>query len=207
MSVRDPEKRSAYNREYRLRNLEQLRAKDRDKYHADIETARKVVRDKARKRREADPDLVNQEKRERLALMKKNNPAAYLEMLERDRVKQRERRAACPDDVRAADRVKYRRSMNERPWVRQAQKERRIAHKKLAPGRGISAKEWRDVLEQHGGRCAYCGRKRKLTMDHVVPLSRGGAHDVDNVVAACDTCNKSKNDTSLVVWLATRARL
>ena len=45
-------------------------------------------------------------------------------------------------------------------------------------------------------RCAYCGREggpRDLTMDHVKPLSRGGAHRWDNVVSACRRCNSASS--------------
>jgi 5-methylcytosine-specific restriction protein A len=45
------------------------------------------------------------------------------------------------------------------------------------------------------GACAYCGRKvppRELTMDHVVPIARGGRSTKGNVVAACKECNNRK---------------
>ncbi|MGH7322477.1 MAG: HNH endonuclease, partial [Candidatus Rokuibacteriota bacterium] len=45
------------------------------------------------------------------------------------------------------------------------------------------------------GRCDYCGRStpaRKLTMDHRVPLVRGGRSTRGNLVAACKTCNTEK---------------
>lgn len=53
------------------------------------------------------------------------------------------------------------------------------------------------VLRRDGRRCAYCGRKAD-TIDHVVPRSRGGAHDWDNCVAACRACNSRKADRLLV---------
>ncbi|HEX2375991.1 MAG TPA: HNH endonuclease [Gaiellales bacterium] len=46
-------------------------------------------------------------------------------------------------------------------------------------------------------RCCYCGRDggpRDLTVDHVKPLSRGGAHVWDNVVTACRRCNHRKGN-------------
>jgi 5-methylcytosine-specific restriction endonuclease McrA len=50
-------------------------------------------------------------------------------------------------------------------------------------------------------RCQYCGRHRTelrgrdfLTRDHVVPISRGGANDWGNVVAACSPCNNRKGN-------------
>ena len=40
--------------------------------------------------------------------------------------------------------------------------------------------------------CQYCGDKRELTFDHVVPRSRGGRTTWENVVAACSSCNLLK---------------
>jgi 5-methylcytosine-specific restriction endonuclease McrA len=45
------------------------------------------------------------------------------------------------------------------------------------------------------GLCAYCGRTvapRELTMDHVVPVARGGRSVRGNVVASCKDCNSRK---------------
>ena len=45
------------------------------------------------------------------------------------------------------------------------------------------------------GLCAYCGRAvgpKELTMDHVVPVSRGGRSVRGNVVASCKDCNNRK---------------
>lgn len=45
------------------------------------------------------------------------------------------------------------------------------------------------------GRCGYCGRPtppRELTMDHRLPLVRGGRSTKGNVVPACKTCNTAK---------------
>lgn len=47
-----------------------------------------------------------------------------------------------------------------------------------------------------GGRCHWCGKKSKrLTIDHVVPVSRGGTNEIGNLVFACSDCNcKSKRE-------------
>ena len=52
---------------------------------------------------------------------------------------------------------------------------------------------WRNRLAE--GVCHYCGKKfppDKLTMDHIVPVARGGRSNKGNVVPACAACNKSK---------------
>ena len=52
---------------------------------------------------------------------------------------------------------------------------------------------WRRRVQR--GVCAYCGKNvppRDLTMDHVVPVSRGGRSARGNVVAACKECNNRK---------------
>lgn len=52
---------------------------------------------------------------------------------------------------------------------------------------------WLDQLNR--GVCHYCQRRFKaseLTMDHVVPLARGGTSTQGNIVAACRECNRDK---------------
>ena len=41
--------------------------------------------------------------------------------------------------------------------------------------------------------CVYCGSKRDLSIDHIIPRSCGGSDDIDNLVTACMTCNRKKN--------------
>jgi 5-methylcytosine-specific restriction endonuclease McrA len=49
--------------------------------------------------------------------------------------------------------------------------------------------------------CQYCGaRDKPLTIDHVIPESRGGTDDDDNLVTACKPCNSSKGAQTLEEW-------
>jgi 5-methylcytosine-specific restriction endonuclease McrA len=53
------------------------------------------------------------------------------------------------------------------------------------------------------GICHYCGRRfpaRELTMDHVVPIARGGKTTKGNVVACCKECNTRKKARMPMEW-------
>lgn len=52
--------------------------------------------------------------------------------------------------------------------------------------------------EQCGGACEYCGSsiasKSDMSIDHIVPRTAGGTHEVSNLRAACGSCNTSKGN-------------
>ena len=52
----------------------------------------------------------------------------------------------------------------------------------------------RNVLRRDGHRCQYCGGTERLTIDHVLPKSRGGPDAWENLVAACVPCNNRKGN-------------
>ncbi|MCC7366697.1 MAG: HNH endonuclease [Dehalococcoidia bacterium] len=51
----------------------------------------------------------------------------------------------------------------------------------------------KEIFARDGWLCVYCGRATKdLTLDHVLPRHRGGAHTWENLVSACKPCNHRK---------------
>lgn len=52
----------------------------------------------------------------------------------------------------------------------------------------------RALFGRDGNTCQYCGSGTRLTLDHVVPRSRGGGSTWENVVTACAPCNLRKGD-------------
>jgi len=52
----------------------------------------------------------------------------------------------------------------------------------------------RNVIVRDDFTCMYCGNTESLTIDHVIPVSRGGKSSFDNCVAACTECNSTKSD-------------
>lgn len=98
------------------------------------------------------------------------------------------------EDPRVRERI--RKWMKAHPEVRAVVKSNRRARITAAGGH-VTAREWREILVRHGNRCAYCGKSaaelgRRLEMDHVVPIAKGGTNDASNVVPACRSCNARK---------------
>src|SRR4249919_3428719 len=52
----------------------------------------------------------------------------------------------------------------------------------------------RAVFARDDWTCQYCGSRSNLTVDHVVPRSKGGVSTWDNIVASCAPCNRRKGD-------------
>ncbi len=52
----------------------------------------------------------------------------------------------------------------------------------------------RAVFARDDWTCQYCGARSQLTVDHVVPRSKGGGSTWDNIVASCAPCNRRKGD-------------
>lgn len=118
----------------------------------------------------------------------------------------RERRLADPVRTAAANRAYHRdnpdkireqkrryRDLN-RDAIRALNAKRR-ALQRNAPVNDLTAQQWAEIRAAYRHRCVYCHCKpKRLTMDHVIPLSGGGPHTASNVVPACVSCNSRKNN-------------
>lgn len=77
-----------------------------------------------------------------------------------------------------------------------------------APGKHSKA-QWMARVEYHGWRCRWCRcalNAKTLRKDHVIPVSRGGAHWPSNLVPACHACNSSKNNRNWIPRLVSGGR-
>jgi 5-methylcytosine-specific restriction endonuclease McrA/predicted nucleic acid-binding Zn ribbon protein len=177
---KNPEKRRASYRAYYMANLEEQREKGRAYYHANPERAR----ENWLRYREANPEKVRaiyanydakRDREERRAWARANYAA------NREKIRERSR----PVELRYAKANPHR--QRERDRLRRAN------------GGRITSAEWEARLAEYDGRCAYCGEPGS-TMDHVVPLIRGGPHTIENVVPACSRCNSSKGSKLMSEW-------
>lgn len=59
------------------------------------------------------------------------------------------------------------------------------------------------ILDRAAGRCTYCGVSgRRMTLDHIVALTRGGMHVASNLAACCVNCNSTKRNRPVESFLA-----
>lgn len=71
--------------------------------------------------------------------------------------------------------------------------------------RNLTENEWKEarfrIRHRDGPNCGYCGKEASpFHIDHVVPLSRGGSNDDDNLIVTCASCNQSKCDKTPDEW-------
>ena len=113
--------------------------------------------------------------------------------------------ATLPPGSRASRRFCSRKCTNARSII-EAKEQRRENHRRYRARRladqsvEVTAHDWERLVRRYGGRCAYCHATCVVTMDHVVPLSRGGRHSIGNVLPACRSCNASKKHLLLADW-------
>ena len=70
-------------------------------------------------------------------------------------------------------------------------KARRYARERNAEG-SHTFEEWRALKEKHNQCCVGCGAEKRLTKDHIVPLSEGGTDYITNIQPMCRSCNSRK---------------
>jgi 5-methylcytosine-specific restriction endonuclease McrA len=71
----------------------------------------------------------------------------------------------------------------------------------------LTAEEWEAIKKQYKHRCVYCNDIRPLTMDHIIPLSKGGHHIKENILPACATCNNQKRDKPVLQQILAMAAI
>jgi 5-methylcytosine-specific restriction endonuclease McrA len=77
-------------------------------------------------------------------------------------------------------------------YDRRKQHERRA--KKQSNGGTYTQKQWQDLCDKYGNKCLCCKRSDvALTVDHVIPIKKGGSNDISNLQPLCKSCNSKKH--------------
>ncbi|MCK4447000.1 MAG: HNH endonuclease [Candidatus Marinimicrobia bacterium] len=58
--------------------------------------------------------------------------------------------------------------------------------------KSISEELRNEIFKRDGYKCKKCGNKKDLTIDHVIPFSKGGTTERDNLQTLCQKCNRGK---------------
>ena len=78
---------------------------------------------------------------------------------------------------------------------------KRRAKLKNSIGKPFSVEDWENLCESYFNMCVYCNKKLRLEMDHIIPISKGGIHELKNIVPSCRSCNATKINKSLLLFL------
>ncbi len=81
----------------------------------------------------------------------------------------------------------------DNPELARMHSQRRRAHEHAAEGTYTPA-EWKSLCAEYDYKCVKCGQQVPLTVDHVIPLSKGGRNSIDNIQPLCGPCNSGKKD-------------
>jgi 5-methylcytosine-specific restriction endonuclease McrA len=57
----------------------------------------------------------------------------------------------------------------------------------------VTTREWMHMLDKHNYSCIKCGKKEKLTLDHITSMSAGGHQQIDNLQPLCIPCHSIKD--------------
>lgn len=162
--------------EYALKNKEAISQRKKEHYQKNKERIKKRVRD----RRKNNLEKVKGEER------RKHHKYKHITKEKRK-------------DYFAEYHPRYKRSERGLETARRSNQKRRAW--RIGNG-GEYTKEELDLLrEAHAGVCPACGRKEpfpgkrpKLTIDHITPLSKGGTNNIENIQLMCLSCNVMKNN-------------
>lgn len=130
---------------------------------------------------------------------------------------EQDRRTNQAEHMRALDMARYERSKDKR--IALASEFVRLRRARLAGAKSDRGVTIMSLRARDGDNCCYCGvaldfrrgkrgdgiAPNRATLEHVLPLSRGGSHTFDNTKLACHCCNTSKNDKTVDEWLDWKA--
>jgi 5-methylcytosine-specific restriction endonuclease McrA len=176
------------------------------------EEHREELRQQGRVYRAANRETIKARRQQRYAVTLGRDPLARQQKYRRYRetslaarkLYYAKNREAILEDGKARQKLYYRANREKilaknalweknHPEVKALKNALRKARKRNAPVNDLSRTQWQEIKAHYGQRCFYCGRKmQRLTMDHIIPLSKGGSHTASNIVPACLSCNSRK---------------
>lgn len=186
------------NREWRANNLERARQRERAYMEANREERTAYIRkynEEHREERLAYIRAYDQEHREEKREKRRRYWQANPEIHEQHKQKNRERGR----NNREQRREQQRRWHVANPDKVRAKVHRRRSWEHKAEG-SFTAEEWEALKARYDYTCLCCGKQEpeiRLTVDHVIPVTRHGSNYITNIQPLCRSCNSSKRDKTI----------
>jgi hypothetical protein len=178
--LRNPDKATNYGKLYRERYPDKVKANNQ-------------------KFRQTNPSYAKNYHREHRQSELLRSKIKYWNNLEKESLRKKRFRESHPEVLRERNR-KYK---AENPEVVRAKSQRRRARLANNATFEVSKKELKRLYSSH---CFYCHNAAQ-TIDHVLPIARGGSHGIGNLVPACNHCNFSKAGRTIMEWRIWKLRL
>jgi 5-methylcytosine-specific restriction endonuclease McrA len=155
----------------------------------DPERAKKSARERAIKAYRKNPEKG----RAASAKFRKENPEKIKASVDKWFEENKEYRREYKKEYRRTHKKEITEYRKKNPARNKAYKQNRRA-KQSGAGGSFTAKQWVDLCKKYDYRCLCCNRRRKLTADHVIPVSKGGSSNIRNIQPLCGPCNSHKHD-------------
>lgn len=147
-----------------------------------------------RRWREKNPDKARESaqrwRQDNAEQARENSRNSYAKHADAERAKDAQWRAENPEAMREKARKAY---WNNPEKHRQRSHLRRLQAEHFM----VLPKEIKRLYSQP---CAECRSTEKPTIDHIIPLSRGGRHSIGNLQTLCFPCNTQKNTRTIMEW-------
>ena len=202
---------------YRQENADKLREQSQNYYQENVDK----ILEYQRNYRKENPDKISEYHKENADKIRKRtrnyyqenadkysekHKIYYQENAEKLREYSRNYHKENPDKAREyrqenADKIReYGREYGQTPVGKNNRS--RSYHKRRAMKNKCHSQPYKreDILNLFNGECAYCGSKVNLTLDHFIPINKGGSDVQGNLLPACLSCNSSKCNNDAIEW-------
>lgn len=208
---------SEYNKAYSQEHADEIHARHKDNYYGDIEVSRAKGREQYYKFQD---DKIAYAKKYHEEHREESNAKANAYYYEHQEDCKRKHREWCAKNKKElnAKSLAYLHAHKEelyaknRKWHKEHPENGRVhSHKRRARlngnGGSHTEKEILNRFNQQNGLCFWCEKElgKDYQIDHIVPISKGGRNDIDNIVVTCPYCNRSKKDKLPTEWLGEKA--